>query len=152
MFSDLLSWLAALPKWQMFVAFWAVGVLRGLGYYVVGALVGTRLHDARWSEARGNVQAIGARSVVVTWPVYGLAGATQVINGAVRVPIAHFLAALVPLAGLWAVLQTIVGVALIEALMTQAAPYLVALLAVVAALRLAVHWRRRRADMVDARV
>ena len=36
--------------------------------------------------------------------------------------------------------------------MTQAAPYLVALLAVVAALRLAVHWRRRRADMVDARV
>ena len=64
----------------------------------------------------------------------------------------NFLAALVPLAGLWAVLQTIVGVALIEALMTQAAPYLVALLAVVAALRLAVHWRRRRADMVDARV
>lgn len=152
MFSDLLSWLAALPKWQMFVAFWAVGVLRGLGYYVVGALVGARLHDARWSEARGKVQALGARSVVVTWPVYGLAGATQVINGAVRVPTAHFLAALVPLAGLWAVLQTIVGVALIEALMTQAAPYLVALLAVVAALRLAVHWRRRRADMVDARV
>ncbi len=61
----------------------------------------------------GKVQALGARSVVVTWPVYGLAGATQVINGAVRVPIAHFLAALVPLAGLWAVLQTIVGVALI---------------------------------------
>ena len=58
MFSDLLSWLAALPKWQMLVAFWAVGVLRGLGYYVVGALVGARLHDARWSEARAKVQAL----------------------------------------------------------------------------------------------
>lgn len=85
---------AALPKWQMFVAFWAVGVLRGLGYYVVGALVGTRLHDARWSEARARSR----RSARVRWSspgrFYGLAGATQVINGAVRVPIAHFLAAL----------------------------------------------------------
>ena len=62
---------AAPPKWQMFVAFWAVGVLRGLGY-IVGALVGTRLHDARWSEARGRSR----RSARVRWssPGWSMAG------------------------------------------------------------------------------
>jgi len=83
-FSDLLSWLAALPKWQMFVAFWAVGVLRGLGYYVVGALVGTRLHDARWSEARAKVQALDLGADDYVTKPFGLEELLARIRSALR--------------------------------------------------------------------
>lgn len=150
MFHDVLTWLSTLPRWQMFMGFWVIAVVRGLGYYVAGALVGSRLHGGRWSQARERVRDLGVRSVALTWPVYGLAGATQVVNGAVRVPLLSFLAVLTPLGALWAVLQTVLGVVLIEALMTRAAPWLLAVIVLVASARLLLHRRRLATQVGEA--
>lgn len=146
----MLTWLSTLPRWQMFTGFWVIAVVRGLGYYVVGALVGSRWHAGRWALARERVRDLGARSVALTWPVYGLAGATQVVNGAVRVPLLSFLAVLTPLGALWAVLQTVLGVVLIEALMTRAAPWLLAVIVLVASARLLLHRRRLATQVGEA--
>jgi membrane protein DedA with SNARE-associated domain len=87
---------------------------------------------------------------VATWPVYGLAAATQVACGAVRIPLPRFAAALVAMAMLWAGLQTAVGVAVLVALATRATPWMVVLLAALVVVRVALSARRRRADAISA--
>lgn len=147
---DLLSWIASLPPWLMYAAFLAFAVLRGWAYYLAGALVGSRAAGPRWSEARDKVARLGPRAVVVTWPVYGLAAATQVASGAVRVSPRGFGLALLALSAVWAGLQTLVGVAVIEALASEAGPIIAALLALLVLGRLALGRRRRRASAVAA--
>lgn len=149
---DLLSWIAGLPPWQMYAAFLTFAVVRGCGYYAAGALAGRRAHGPRWTEARDKVGRLGARAVIVTWPVYGLAAATQVASGAVRVSPRAFGAALLLMSLIWAGLQTVLGVALLEALASQAAPAVVALLAVLIIGRLALDRHRRRQSVVAAGV
>lgn len=146
---DLLSWIAGLPPWLMYAAFLAFAVVRGWGYYLVGALVGSRARSARWAEARAKVGRLGSRAVIVTWPVYGLAAATQVASGAARVSPRGFGLALLLMSSVWAGLQTLVGVALLEALASEAAPVIAGLLALLVLGRLALgRWRRRAPAVV----
>lgn len=137
------SWLAGLPPWLMFAGFLALAVVRGWAYYAVGALGGSRAGGARWTQARQRVRDLGPRAVVVTWPVYGLAAATQVASGAARVSRWGFGWALLLMSILWAGLQTVLGVALLEALVSDAAPVIAGLLALLVLGRLALsRWRQ----------
>ena len=90
----------------------------GLGYYAAGRVATSRAGpDGRVAAAQERVRRFGACSVLVTYPFYGLAGATQVANGAARIRLARFLAVLTPVSACWAALQTIVGVAVWQVLL-----------------------------------
>ncbi|MFN8046323.1 MAG: hypothetical protein U0Q08_09790 [Dermatophilaceae bacterium] len=84
----------------------------------------------------------------MTWPVYGLAGATQVAAGAARVGLPGFTAALVTMSAIWAGLQTAVGVVVLEALATRAAPFVVLAIVAVLLVRFALNRRRGRREVV----
>jgi membrane protein DedA with SNARE-associated domain len=89
-------------------------------------------------------------AVVRGWGYYA-AGALAG-SGAVRVSPRAFGAALLLMSLIWAGLQTVLGVALLEALASQAAPAVVALLAVLIIGRLALDRHRRRQSVVAAGV
>lgn len=145
---DLFGWIASLPRWQMYAAFLAVAVGRGFGYYLTGVLGGARVRGARWFDAQERVRRLGARAVVVTWPVYGLAGATQVAAGAARVGLPGFTAALVTMSAIWAGLQTAVGVVVLEALATRAAPFVLLVILALLVGRLVLDRCRGRREVV----
>ena len=108
----------AWPTGWLYVGLLALGVVRGLGYYAVGRVATVRASpDGRVAAAQDRVRRWGARSVLFTYPVYGLSGATQVANGAAGVPLPHFLGVLTPVAAVWAGLQTLVGVAVWRAVL-----------------------------------
>ncbi|KGN42703.1 hypothetical protein [Knoellia aerolata] len=110
--------MASWPAGLLWVGLFALGVVRGLGYYAIGRVATSRAApDGRVAAAQERVRRFGARSVLVTYPVYGLAGATQVANGAARIGPARFLAVLTPVSACWAALQTVVGVAVWQALL-----------------------------------
>lgn len=129
----MIEWLSALPTGWMYAGFFLLGVVRGLGYYGAGAL-GRRVRRSQSSEAidRGvsAVRRWGAGSVIVTYPFYGLAAATQVASGVARVPLLPYAGALAFVSSLWAALQTALGVAVLEALAAGAWPWVVGLIAV----------------------
>lgn len=110
--------MATWPAALLWVGLFTLGVVRGLGYYAVGAVATSRAGpDGRVAAAQDRVRRFGARSVLLTYPVYGLAAATQVANGAARIRLARFLAVLTPVSACWAALQTVVGVAVWEVLL-----------------------------------
>lgn len=113
------EWLASLPTEWMYAGFFTLGLVRGLGYYAVGA-GGHKAATRRGRKFSGRavvaLQRHGARAVVVTYPFYGLAGATQLAAGATRVRLVHFALALALVSALWAALQTAVGAAAITVL------------------------------------
>lgn len=100
------------PTGLLYLGLFALGVVRGLGYYAAGLVATTRAApDGRVAAAQARVQRFGARSVLLTYPVYGLAAATQVANGAARIRLPRFVAVLTLASACWAALQTVVGVA-----------------------------------------
>lgn len=104
--------MATWPAGLLWAGLFTLGVVRGLGYYAAGRVATTRVApDGRVAAAQAKVLRLGARSVLVTYPVYGLAGATQVANGAARIRLGRFLGVLAPVSACWAALQTVVGVA-----------------------------------------
>jgi membrane protein DedA with SNARE-associated domain len=110
--------MATWPAGLLWVGLFALGVVRGLGYYAAGRVATLRAApDGRVAAAQAMVLRLGARSVLVTYPVYGLAGATQVANGAARIPLSRFLGVLTPVSAVWAALQTAVGVAVWQTLL-----------------------------------
>lgn len=111
--------MAGWPAGLLYVALLTLGVVRGLGYYAAGRVATSRAApDGRVAAAQDRVRRWGARSVLLTYPVYGLAGATQVANGAARIRLTRFLGVLAPVAAGWAALQTVLGVAVWRALFT----------------------------------
>lgn len=110
--------MATWPAGLLWVGLTTLGIVRGLGYYAVGRAATSRAApDGRVAAAQARVLRFGARSVLFTYPVYGLAGATQVANGGARIPLSRFLAVLAPVAACWAALQTLVGVAVWQVLL-----------------------------------
>lgn len=104
--------MASWPAGLLWMGLFTLGVVRGLGYYAVGRAATSRAAtDGRVASAQDRVRRVGARSVLLTYPFYGLAGATQVANGAARIRLSRFLAVLTPVSAGWAALQTVVGVA-----------------------------------------
>lgn len=124
--------LAELPTGWLYVALvvWSLG--RSTFYYVSGRFATSRISDeSKAAQVRETVARHGARSVLLAWPVPGLSAATQIANGAARVPFGRFAAVVAPIVLVWSGLQTIFGVAVIAALASGAAPWLLAVLAVV---------------------
>ena len=110
--------MATWPAGLLWAGLFTLGVVRGIGYYVLGRVATSRAGpDGRVAAAQDRVRRFGARSVLLTYPVYGLAAATQVANGAARIRLARFLAVLTPVAACWAALQRVVGVAVWEVLL-----------------------------------
>lgn len=125
---DVLAWLSDLPVGLMYAGFLTFAFVRGWAYYATGFLAGSRATGERWDRARDRVAAQGPRAVIATWPVYGLAAATQVVCGAARVAPLGFGAALLLMSVIWAGLQTALGVAVLQALASKAAPVIVVVL------------------------
>jgi membrane protein DedA with SNARE-associated domain len=123
----------------MYAGFFLLGIVRGLGYYAFGAA------GSRWTERAGRASAAlakglssvrrwGAWSVVGTYPFYGLAGATQLACGVLRIPMAPFIGALCLVSSLWAALQTALGVAVLESLARGAWPVVAGIVVVLIAI------------------
>jgi len=109
--------MATWPAGLLYVGLFSLGVVRGLGYYAIGRLATSRAApDGRVAAAQDRVRRFGARSVLFTYPFYGLAGATQVANGAARIRLSRFLGVLTPVSACWSALQTVVGVAVWQVL------------------------------------
>lgn len=111
--------MATWPAVLLYLGLFTLGVVRGLGYYAVGRVATSRAApDGRVAAAQSRVQRFGARSVLFTYPVYGLAAATQVANGAARIVLPRFVGVLSLSSACWAAVQTVVGVAVWRALFT----------------------------------
>lgn len=124
--------LAELPTGWLYAALVAWSLGRSTFYYVSGRLATSRISDeSKAAQVRETVARHGARSVLFAWPVPGLSAATQIANGAARVAFGRFAAVVVPIILVWSGLQTIFGVAVIAALASGAAPWLLAVLAIV---------------------
>ena len=137
----MIAWLSSLPTGWMYAGFFLLGIVRGLGYYAFGAA------GSRWTERAGSASAAlakgllsvrrwGAWSVVGTYPFYGLAGATQLACGGLRIPLVPFVAALSLVSSLWAALQTALGVAVLESVAQGAWPVVAGIAVVLLALAL----------------
>ena len=115
--SGVTATMANWPSALLYVGLFVLGVVRGLGYYAVGLVATTRAApEGRVAAAQAKVKRFGARSVLFTYPVYGLAAATQVANGAARIRLPRFTAALSLASACWAAVQTLVGVAVWQTL------------------------------------
>ena len=137
--------IAAWPTGWMYAGLFALGVVRGLAYYAAGAGV-FRVAGGRPRElllaARARVQRVGAWSVVLTYPVYGLAAAIQVSCGVARVPLGRFTAALAGVSSLWAALQTALGILVLQSLVSGAWPWVLGALVLAGLLRAVIVARR----------
>lgn len=134
--------LTGLPAGLLYAALVSWSLVRSTFYYVSGRFATSRISEAsKAAQVRDAVARHGARSVLLAWPIPGLSAATQIANGAARVPFIRFAAVVVPIILVWSALQTVFGVAVIAAISQGAAPWLLGVLAIVV---VAYVIRRRR--------
>ncbi len=121
--------LATAPLPFAVAALWAFALARGGLYYLIGRLSlgrpGSRIET--WAQrltrgyvsvAQSRIERYGARAIILTYPVYGLSAAVQVISGGLRMRLVLFYLALGVVSLLWAVLQALVGVTAVMAIVT----------------------------------
>lgn len=89
-------------------------------------------------------------AIIVTYPVYGVSAASQIISGGMRMRLTRFYLALGVVSLPWAVMQAVIGVAAIRSFILGYAPGVVAaLVLVVLILLVRARWRRRRRERDD---
>lgn len=137
------------------LALWTFALLRGAFYYAIGRFSrgepGGRMD--RWADritsgyvavAEEKVHRLGPKAIVLTYPLYGVSGAVQVVSGGLRMHLVPFFVALGAVSLPWATMQAVVGVAAVSAFVMGYAPWVV-----IAAVVLVVAWLiRRRAGRV----
>lgn len=118
--------LADLPLWAMYAVMLGWALVRGAFFYAVGA--STRVDrplvqrlTARFTKgpvqtAMTKVERLGGRAVTTTYVVPGLAAATQVVAGMTGMNKARYAVGFVAAAAPWAVVEALVGDAVLEVL------------------------------------
>lgn len=142
-----------LPVPLAVLALWTFALVRGGFYYALGrfsrGVPGGRLDQ--WADrmtngyvavAEDKVDRLGVRAIVLTYPLYGVSGAVQIVSGGLRMPLVPFYLALGAVSLPWATMQAIIGVAAVRAVVMGYAPWVIA-----AVVMLLAGWivRRRRA-------
>lgn len=90
---------------------------------------------------------LGPLAIIVTYPVYGVSAASQIISGGLRMRLVRFYLALGVVSLPWAIMQAVIGVAAIRSFVLGYAPGVVAVVVVVLlVIVVRARWRRSRSD------
>lgn len=129
-----LDLLATAPLPLAVAALWAFALARGGVYYLIGRLSlgrpGSRIEG--WAQrltrgyvsvAQSRIERYGPRAIILTYPVYGLSAAVQVLSGGFRMQLVVFYLALAVVSLPWAVLQVVVGLTAVMAILTGHWPW-----------------------------
>lgn len=148
--------LAGWPVPLLALALWAVALVRGGGYYLLGRLSrgspGGRLDAWAVRASRGHIEAaeermrtIGPKAIILAYPLYGVSAGTQIVSGGMHMRLRSFYLALGVVSLAWATMQALIGVAAFAAVVAGYTPWVLGG-GVVLLAGFVLRWRRRATD------